>query len=324
ALTRCCDRAYLGPLAQQAYRDHPWSGWMAESHREEIAKLESLYAGNPGGRVFVHLAEAYRKAGEHERARRILDEGLARHTDSASGYVVLGRVLADMQITDEAEIAFRRVLELDGGNLIALRWLGDIARQGGRNAEAAMHCRELLIRNPSNEEVRDLVEIVEREATERPAPEAAAAGSEAPPQAEDAFAGLALDADADPDGTAVSPPVSPAEEAAVSPPAPVDRAPEPDITPWSAAPGHTGDAVETPVEYGVVGLDIDSAAPEAPAGPDASTTEAKAPTHEAAQEATGEDRGDSGAFHFGSEPTSASDADEDPAAAGSADESPGV
>jgi hypothetical protein len=43
---------------------------MAESHREEIAKLEALYAGNPGGRVFVHLADAYRKAGEHERARR--------------------------------------------------------------------------------------------------------------------------------------------------------------------------------------------------------------------------------------------------------------
>src|SRR5690606_15965387 len=158
---------------------------MADSHREEISKLEALYAGNPGGRVFVHLAEAYRKAGEHERARRILDEGLARHTDSASGYVVLGRVLADMQITDEAEIAFRRVLELDGGKLTALRWLGDIARQVGRNAEAAMHYRELLIRTPSNEEVRDLVEIVEREATEHPAPEAAAAGSEAPPQAED-------------------------------------------------------------------------------------------------------------------------------------------
>ena len=33
---------------------------MAESNRDEIAKLESMYAANPEGRVFTHLAEAYR------------------------------------------------------------------------------------------------------------------------------------------------------------------------------------------------------------------------------------------------------------------------
>lgn len=230
---------------------------MAESHREEIAKLEALYAGNPGGRVFVHLAEAYRKAGEHERARRILDEGLARHADSASGYVVLGRVLADMQITAEAEIAFRRVLELDGGNLIALRWLGDLARQAGRNAEAALHYRELLIRNPSNEEVRDLVEIVEREAADGPGGSGAAAAGGGDAEA-DAFAGLTLDTDENRDPSAVSPPVSAAEEPGVTPPLAAADAAEPDITPWSAAPGQTGDAEEPPVEYGLVQLDTDS------------------------------------------------------------------
>jgi len=148
---------------------------MAESHREEIAKLEALYASNPGGRVFVHLAEAYRKAGEHERARTIVSEGLARHADSASGYVVLGRVLADMQNAAEAEIAFRRVLELDGGNLVALRWLGDLARLGGRSEEAAGYYREVLARNPNNEEVRELADAMARaavaEAAAAPEPE---------------------------------------------------------------------------------------------------------------------------------------------------------
>ena len=226
---------------------------MAESHREEIAKLEALYAGNPGGRVFVHLAEAYRKAGEHERARRILDEGLARHPDSASGYVVLGRVLADMQITGEAEIAFRRVLDLDGGNLVALRWLGDLARQSGRNADAAMHYRELLIRNPSNEEVRDLVEIVEREAEGTGAPVAARSDdgdreTGADELRVDAFPGL--DDRQEPEGQHAE-----AEQAVLTPPPAVSDAAPPDITPWSAAPGRTGDAEEPPVEYGLVELD---------------------------------------------------------------------
>ncbi|MBR9989900.1 MAG: hypothetical protein KFH98_09105 [Gemmatimonadetes bacterium] len=303
---------------------------MAESHREEIAKLEALYAGNPGGRVFVHLAEAYRKAGEHERARRILDEGLARHTDSASGYVVLGRVLADMQVTAEAEVAFRRVLELDGGNLVALRWLGDIARQSGRSTDAVMHYRELLIRNPSNEEVRDLVEIIERETDAKPAAHfaldtiGASDDAEADEEGEstDAFGSLdaseapadafgPLDRDETPADALVPPNIDDApfagrdagqahstafrprdmdgsseealagavsddEEAALTPPAGMPDRPGPDVSPWSAAPGQTGDAEEAGIEYDLVetgGAGAGDAAALAGAGSDTADDE---------------------------------------------------
>jgi tetratricopeptide (TPR) repeat protein len=68
---------------------------MAESHRDEIAKLESLYENNPDGRVFTHLAEAYRKAGELDRARDTVERGLTRHPEYSSAHVVLGRVLLD-------------------------------------------------------------------------------------------------------------------------------------------------------------------------------------------------------------------------------------
>jgi tetratricopeptide (TPR) repeat protein len=136
---------------------------MAESHREEIAKLEALYASNPGGRVFVHLAEAHRKAGQYEHARAILEEGLGRHADSATGHVVLGRVLTDLGLDDEAEAAFRRVLELDSGNLVALRGLAELARAAGRLDEAVAHYREVLSRNPSQEEVQRLLAEVEAE-----------------------------------------------------------------------------------------------------------------------------------------------------------------
>ena len=57
---------------------------MADSNREEIAKLETLFAAHPEGRIFTHLAEAYRKAGELDRAREVLDTGLARHADYSS------------------------------------------------------------------------------------------------------------------------------------------------------------------------------------------------------------------------------------------------
>jgi tetratricopeptide (TPR) repeat protein len=210
---------------------------MAESHREEIAKLEALYASSPGGRVFVHLAEALRKAGEYERARGILSEGLGRHSDSASGYVVLGRLLTDLQADAEAEEAFRRVLQLDGGNLIALRGLADLALRGGRRQEAAGYYTDLLARNPSGDDVRHLLAELELGDTVTPQDmdEAAWAGT------------LSAAEDAPPtdwewdwaDGGA-------------------SEHPDTAVASFSAAPGDTGDVEPAEPEFGLV--DVDSAA----------------------------------------------------------------
>lgn len=130
---------------------------MAESNREEIAKLEAIYANNPGGRVFTHLAEAYRKAGELERARSILETGIGRHPDYASAHVVLGRVLLDQGTQQDAARSFRRVLELDPENRVALRTMGDLARTE-RPAEALTHYRQLQSLDPSDEELAELIE----------------------------------------------------------------------------------------------------------------------------------------------------------------------
>jgi tetratricopeptide (TPR) repeat protein len=128
---------------------------MNDSHREEIAKLEALYASNPEGRVFTHLAEACRKAGQLERARSILDSGLERHPDYASAHVVLGRVLADAGDPAAAAHEFRRVLELDRHNLVALRSLGDLAAAGGNAEEALYYYGELAILDPSDMVIQD-------------------------------------------------------------------------------------------------------------------------------------------------------------------------
>ncbi len=134
---------------------------MAESHRDEIAKLEALYASNPDGRVFTHLAEAYRRAGELGRAREILSRGLQRHPDYASAHVVLGRTLVDQGLDSEAAASFKRVLELDPENLIARRSLAESDRAGGRDAEALVHYRELLAHDPSDDELRATVAELE-------------------------------------------------------------------------------------------------------------------------------------------------------------------
>jgi tetratricopeptide (TPR) repeat protein len=131
---------------------------MPDAHREDIAKLESLYAQHPEGRIFTHLAEAYRKAGELERAAEVLGTGLERHPDYSSAHVVLGRVLVDQGRPREAEAEFRRVLELDPHNLVALRALGDLARADGRRDAALEHYHRLLEMEPADGHVRAAVD----------------------------------------------------------------------------------------------------------------------------------------------------------------------
>jgi tetratricopeptide (TPR) repeat protein len=128
---------------------------MIDSHRDEIAKLESLFAMNPEGRVFTHLAEAYRKAGQLERARQILEEGLQKHPDYASAHVVLGRVFEDSGHEQPAIAEFRRVLELDRHNLVALRSLGQLALSAGQTQEAVHYYGELAVLDPTDPEIQE-------------------------------------------------------------------------------------------------------------------------------------------------------------------------
>ncbi len=154
---------------------------MAESHRDEIAKLEALHASHPEGRVFTHLAEAYRRAGDVARAREILDDGLSRHPDYPSAHVVLGRLLIETGETAGAAAAFRRVLELDRHNVVALRSLGELAEREGRLREALHYYEELSRLDFGSEALRAQVRELEAAIGEEPSLAAwDASGEEAP------------------------------------------------------------------------------------------------------------------------------------------------
>lgn len=228
---------------------------MAESYRDEIAKLESMYAANPEGRVFTHLAEAYRKAGDLARAREVLEDGLRRHSDSASGYVVLGRLMQDLSQPQEAAAAFGRVLELDPENRVALRALGELARAAGEPQQAMAHFRQLLALDPSDESVQALVADLEtgpapvattEVAAEAPAAEVVAADTEAAEAAASEPELVAANApaeavDAAAAAPAESPPAEPALEAGMPAAAPLAEEPRTEVAEAPAAAQPAGE-----------------------------------------------------------------------------------
>jgi thioredoxin-like negative regulator of GroEL len=126
----------------------------------EIEKLERRWAENQLGLTFAPLAEAYRKAGDPERALLLLETGLAQHPNYIPAHIVRGRCHLDTQADGAAELSFLRVTELDPENVIALKSLAEISERAGRLPEAMRRLELLLDVDRNNEEARGQLDRV--------------------------------------------------------------------------------------------------------------------------------------------------------------------
>ena len=120
------------------------------AYTSEIEKLEKRWAENPKGRNFAPLADAYRKAGELDRALELCKAGLDLHPDYVSAHIVYARCLIDQKNDAGASEVFRKVLALDPENVLALKILAEIAERGGRFDEAVEWLSRLLNADPMN------------------------------------------------------------------------------------------------------------------------------------------------------------------------------
>jgi tetratricopeptide (TPR) repeat protein len=124
-----------------------------------IEDLLRQYAENPR-RVFARLANELRKSGDYDRAIEICRGQIPQQPGYISGHIVLGQSLYDCGRLEEARQTFETALNLDPENLIALRHLGDIARQHGANDVARGWYRRLLEVDPQNDEVAAQLEAM--------------------------------------------------------------------------------------------------------------------------------------------------------------------
>src|SRR5215510_351768 len=127
---------------------------MASSAR--IDELRKKFDENPR-RYFAPLANEYRKAGELEQAIAICREYLPQQPGHMSGHIVYGQALFEHSRFDESRHVFETALSLDPENLIALRHLGDIARQAGDTRTAKTWYQRVLEADPRNEEIATLM-----------------------------------------------------------------------------------------------------------------------------------------------------------------------
>ncbi len=127
---------------------------------DRLAELKSKFDENPR-RYFAPLANEYRKQGDLTQAVALCRTHLPNQPGHVSGHIVLGQALYEARELGESRDTFETALDLDPENLIALRYLGDIAREQGATPAARTWYQRVLDADPRNAEIGELLKALE-------------------------------------------------------------------------------------------------------------------------------------------------------------------
>ena len=123
----------------------------------KIEELQEKLLKEPKSRLFLQLAEEYRKSNMPEEAVEVCKEGLKNHPSYIAAKVTLGKAYLDLKKTDDAQHIFEDVIEQSSDNLVANRNLADIYYMIGYTDEDLKHYIIINIYNPNDQLVSDSI-----------------------------------------------------------------------------------------------------------------------------------------------------------------------
>ena len=118
---------------------------------EDIERLKEKIDKDPDSKLFVPLAEEYKKAGMLDEAIEALSKGLDRQPTYLSARVSLGKIYIEKGMLNEARDEFEKVTQVIPDNLYAHKKLAEIFRDLGEHEKAIYEFKTVLKLNPADE-----------------------------------------------------------------------------------------------------------------------------------------------------------------------------
>lgn len=118
---------------------------------EEIERLKEKVDKDPNSKLFIPLAEEYKKAGMFDEAIDVLTKGLEKQPGYMSARVSLGKIYFERGMLQEAKAEFEKVIGAIPDNLYAHKKLAEISRDLGERDKAVKEFKTVLKLNPMDE-----------------------------------------------------------------------------------------------------------------------------------------------------------------------------
>lgn len=125
---------------------------------DEIEKLKAKVEKDHNSRLFLPLAEEYRKAGMLDEAISAILSGLEYQPGYTSARVALGRIYLEKGMLNEARAEFERVIPIIPDNLFAHKKLAEIYKESGELEKAIVEYRLVISLSPNDEDARASLE----------------------------------------------------------------------------------------------------------------------------------------------------------------------
>ena len=121
----------------------------------EIEKFLDEWTKNPLSKVFVKLAEEYRKSGLLDEAKEVCEKGLKANPNYLSGNMVLAKVLFDKGEYDRSFEEVFKVTSVQTDNIMAQNLLLELYIKKGDKDNAIQVCDIISYLDPNNEEIKN-------------------------------------------------------------------------------------------------------------------------------------------------------------------------
>jgi predicted regulator of Ras-like GTPase activity (Roadblock/LC7/MglB family) len=130
---------------------------------DRIAKCQKILEDDPNSQIFAALAEAYRKKGMVKKAFEVCHNGLEKHPDYGSAYLVLAKVLVDQGDYIEANHYLQKAISVSGRTRSVDILESEILIKLGQPSKARNILEKLYRSDPRNETIRSLFASIDKE-----------------------------------------------------------------------------------------------------------------------------------------------------------------
>jgi len=126
-----------------------------------LESLEARWESDKGSRIFLQLADEYRRLGRLEDAAKVLQEGLQASPGHLGARVARGRCLIDLGRAQEAVADLEKVIQADPTQMVAYRLLVQAYIQTGDGKTAGERLRVYSLLNDADPEIEELSARIE-------------------------------------------------------------------------------------------------------------------------------------------------------------------